>query len=222
MIAFIIYVNHFIRILDVQCVVLVTLRSCTFISTYRYITRAVLIPFADVNEMTSAERMDADKSLRLAMKKAGRAAAVMVSLGKELLSPESSEYLKVIVQKVETVVKGHRMVLSYSWLLLATFQVIITNQHLLLTNTHLFFYLYTLSLLLIIFPQVLTAAGKLTDEMEDCIWRFFFKDMVTSINTYQLMQSHQQLTIKDIEEILCEAVIGEGISKVIVYLTRCH
>ena len=111
--------------------VLVTLRSCTFISTYRYITRAVLIPFADVNEMMSAERMDADKSLRLAMKKAGRAAAVMVSLGKELLSPESSEYLKVIV----TVVKGHRMVLSYSWLLLATFQVIITNQHLLLTNT---------------------------------------------------------------------------------------
>ena len=53
----------------------------------------------------------------------------------------------------------------------------------------------------------LTAAGKLTDEMKDCIWHFFFKDMVTSINIYQLMQSHQQLTIKDIEEILCEAVI---------------
>ena len=62
--------------------------------------------FADVNEMTSTERMDADKSLRLAMKKAGRAAAVMVALGKELLSPESGEYLKVIVQKVEQLSKG--------------------------------------------------------------------------------------------------------------------
>ena len=108
----------------------------------------------------------------------------------------------------------------YSWLLLATFQVIVTNQHILLT--YLFLNLYTLSLLQIIFPQVLTAAGKLTDELEDCIWHFFLKDMVTSINKYQLMQSHQQLTIKDIEEILCEAVIGEGISKVIVYLTRCY
>ena len=116
------------------------LQSCVFISTCRYITRAVLIPFADVNEMTSTERMDADKSLRLAMKKAGRAAAVMVALGKELLSPESGEYLKVIVQKVETVVKGHRMVLSYSWLLLATFQVIISDQHLPVTNTHFFVY----------------------------------------------------------------------------------
>ena len=28
-------------------------------------------------------------------------------------------------------------------------------------------------------------------------------------------ESHQQLTVEDIEEILCEAVIGEGISKVI-------
>ena len=191
-----------------------TLQSCVFISTCRYITRAVLIPFADVNEMTSTERMDADKSLRLAMKKAGRAAAVMVALGKELLSPESGEYLKVIVQKVETVVEGHRMVLSYSWLLLATFQVIISNQHLPVTNTHLFLSLCTLSLLQII-PQVLTAAGKLTHEMEECIWHFFFKDVVTTINKYQLMKSHQQLTVEDIEEILCEAVIGEGISKVI-------
>ena len=191
-----------------------TLQSCVFISTCRYITRAVLIPFADVNEMTSTERMDADKSLRLAMKKAGRAAAVMVALGKELLSPESGEYLKVIVQKVETVVKGHRMVLSYSSLLLATFQVIISNQHLPVTNTHLFLSLCTLSLLQII-PQVLTAAGKLTHEMEECIWHFFFKDIVTAINKYQLMESHQQLTVEDIEEILCEAVIGEGISKVI-------
>ena len=82
--------------------------------------------------------MHGRRQISSAGNEAGRAAAVMVALGKELLSPESGEYLKVIVQKVETVVKGHRMVLSYSWLLLATFQVIISNQHLPVTNTHLF------------------------------------------------------------------------------------
>ena len=49
----------------------------------------------------------------------------MVALVSVLLSPESSKCLKVIVQRVETVITSHRLVLSYSWLVLATFKVMI-------------------------------------------------------------------------------------------------
>lgn len=95
------------------------------LSKCRYITRAVLVPFSDVSEMSATERMEADDNVLKAMKKAGRAAGIMVALGNVLLSPESSKYLKVIVQRVETVLTSHRLVLSYSWLLLATFKVMI-------------------------------------------------------------------------------------------------
>ena len=91
------------------------------LSKCRYITRAVLVPFSDVSEMSATERMEADDNVLKAMKKAGRAAGIMVAL----LSPESSKHLKVIVQRVETVITSHRLVLSYSWLLLATFKVMI-------------------------------------------------------------------------------------------------
>ena len=95
------------------------------LSKCRYITRAILVPFSDVSEMSATEGMEADDNVLKAMKKAGRAAGIMVALGNVLLSPESSKCLKVIVQRVETVLTSHRLVLSYSWLLLATFKVLI-------------------------------------------------------------------------------------------------
>ena len=66
--------------------------------------------------MIATDRMVADSILQKALKRAGRAAG---ALGNVLLSKESSEHLKRIIQRIESLLTGHRVVLPYSWLLLA-------------------------------------------------------------------------------------------------------
>ncbi len=97
----------------------------------RYITRAVLIPFSETGELSAVERNDADKDLKRAMKKAARSAGVMIAFGKDLTSPEASQQLSEVVKRVDFSLPNlqcQRIVMSYSWLLLATFKVSNTRR----------------------------------------------------------------------------------------------
>lgn len=91
----------------------------------RYITRAVIIPFGDSNDMSAAERVEADSTLKEAMAKAGRSAGVMISLGSYLTGENALKDLKSVVTTVEAKMDTscHRLVVSYSWLMLATLKV---------------------------------------------------------------------------------------------------
>ncbi len=86
----------------------------------------MLIPFVECSALSAAKRHEADQGLKKAMKKAGKSAGVMVALGKELGSQESSHQLSQIVERVEFSlpnIRCHRLIMSYSRLLLATFKV---------------------------------------------------------------------------------------------------
>ena len=99
--------------------------SLTFVC--RYITRAVIIPFVDSRNLPAAERIDVDRTLQCAVHKAGRAAGTMIALGNCLTGPEAQQELKEIVKQVESYLPNlqcHRLIVSYSWLLLATFKVL--------------------------------------------------------------------------------------------------
>lgn len=80
--------------------------------------------------LSAAERINADRTLQCAIKKAGRAAGTMVALGQDLTGPEADEELKAIVQRVESNLPDlqcHRLIISYSLLLLSTFKVCMSN-----------------------------------------------------------------------------------------------
>ena len=59
------------------------------------------------------------------MAKAGRSASLMISLGSYLTSEDALEDLKSVVTTVEAKLDTscHRLVVSYSWLMLATLKV---------------------------------------------------------------------------------------------------
>lgn len=56
--------------------------------------------------------------------------------------------------------------------------------------------------------QLLSAAGKLSDKLDEEIWEFFTGQVVATVNTYQAhaIQTQQQLCKEDIEQLLCEGV----------------
>ena len=59
-------------------------------------------------------------------KEAGKAVGVVMSMGKFFKSPEADNFFKHIVTRVEHLMPDntcHRLLVSYSWLLGATFKV---------------------------------------------------------------------------------------------------
>ncbi|XP_064407563.1 uncharacterized protein LOC135352321 [Halichondria panicea] len=94
----------------------------------RYITRAVLVPFEESGHIEAARRVDADRKLkRIMAKEAGKAVGVVISMGKFFKSPEADNFFKHIVTRVEHLMPDntcHRLLVSYSWLLGATFKIL--------------------------------------------------------------------------------------------------
>ena len=93
----------------------------------RYITRTVLIPFDEGAPVPAASRVIADQKLRTVMKsQAGKAASLMVAVGGYLVCRNASYMFRKIITHVESLLPDnccHRLLVSYSWLLLATFKV---------------------------------------------------------------------------------------------------
>ena len=86
----------------------------------------------DSRNLPAAERIDADRTLQCAVHKAGRAAGTLVAIGNSLTGPEARHDLKEVVERVERALPNlqcHRLIVSYSWLLLATFKVCRPYQH---------------------------------------------------------------------------------------------
>ncbi len=71
--------------------------------------------------------VDADRKLkRIMAKEAGKAVGVVISMGKFFKSPEADNFFKHIVTRVEHLMPDntcHCLLVSYSWLLGATFKV---------------------------------------------------------------------------------------------------
>ena len=98
----------------------------------RYITRTVLIPFEETPSVGAADHVAADSQLREVMtEEAGKAAGLIVSLGKVLTSQRMCSRIKNIITRVEQLMPRntpHRLLVSYSWLLGATFAVSYNNS----------------------------------------------------------------------------------------------
>ena len=75
---------------------------------------------------------------------------------------------------------------------------------------------------LFVIIQVLYAAKRLTDSIQEQIWGYFSQTMVPCITKYQMqcIQAQQQLAKEDIEDFLIQGVHGVETSKVSVQWRR--
>lgn len=77
--------------------------------------------------MPAASRVKADQKLRRVMtSESGKAVSLMVAVGQYLVSKKAASMFQKIITYVESLLPGnccHRLLVSYSWLLLATFKV---------------------------------------------------------------------------------------------------
>lgn len=139
---------------------------------------------------------------------------MLVAIGNSLTGPGAQHELKEFVERVERALPNlqcHRLIVSYSWLLLATFKVCI-HVHVPVSM------MKDTCVSLFVFIQVLGAAKRLTDSMQEQIWAYFSQTMVPCITKYQMqcIESQQQLTKEDIEELLIQGVDGVETSRVSV------
>ena len=159
----------------------------------------MLIPFqASACDMPAYERMQADRELQDSTRRASCAAATIIALGSKLTSSASQLQLKEIVEKVEPLLPNHqcqRLIVSYSWLMLATLKVTIIIHVILYFP---FFFLH----------QFIETAGWNVKESTEQLWNYFTTTVIMAISSYQLesVQGSITLTKDGVEELLQEAV----------------
>ena len=87
---------------------------------HRLVSRVVLVPFCDEDEMSPSSRVIEDRNLQECLKEAYKSAGSMIAVGKLLCSPEQ-RLCKNVVRITDMVPEAStRIKKSYAMLMLAT------------------------------------------------------------------------------------------------------